>query len=376
MSRGVAKITKINNRRARTGLSAALSTILLLIIILSLGAPFVLTENETNASLQMDNATLQDDEAVNDSFKNNISSENLTGNDTATSASSVVSKLNNTNNITAETSSNTSENNSYSDNTINTTMRGNETDNDTMPGVDEYGEYYELGGENATNESSTTFNESAENDSLPVSGDVITDVDNVSNTSSYYVKLDNSTGSENILVTVNATEQEDVIPDAPVIFTQRITISNTGTHEIDKAINLEEHPEVDSRLLDEAVSLRITSNNTLVSEQAMFPITLDAEESKRVLVSYKLPSVNVNINCSQQRIADLLPEDATITKTEINTSKVLTKKCTVEIAHSGNISYEDVMIPLERFDADNLNTVVDSSTQEELAIVDGTINMD
>ncbi|MGM5480824.1 MAG: hypothetical protein ACQESE_00270 [Nanobdellota archaeon] len=381
------KQARAKNRAGKTALSATMTMVMLLVIVLSLAAPFALTQNETNSSQvvveelgEEENTTEVTDSDLNESTNNENGTADVdVANETSNETDTETTDDNQTVNDSQKNETILFGQDSEFSNSTNITNESVVDDNDTSltPGSNEYGQYYELGSDNqmAENESITT--DTDENDSIKlVSGEVITDTDITTNSSSYYIELDETAEPLELNVSVDGTEQGDVQIDVPVKFTQELSVTNVAPSEVELTINLWKLRGVDDALLNDMNSLEITSNGTLISEQSLFPLRLEANESKNLMITYTLPEVTMTMECTEKTIEDVLPEDATITEAELNISSVLTKECSVQVAHDGSAVYEDVTIPLDQVDVKDLITVIDASTGDELPIINGTIMMD
>jgi len=253
-------------------------------------------------------------------------------------------------------------------------------------GVDEFGQYAELNeSDNLTFfldknfdeniEEQNISNESEYSDVPQLSGELLTIEDNQTNQTNFYFEMvDKPNDTQEVSVQLSEIEQGTIFLDLPVNMYQTVTITNTGDEKSTFTINLWDYPEqLPYKYLSESKSIKIYSDDELVSEQPIILTELEPAESKEFTIIYEFEPVHKELNCDTKRISDLLPIDAEIIESDIDVNTVLSKECNVRIYHDGPVHYFDVDVYLDDKDSDNIKSIYYVEGEQYLEVTNNSI---
>ena len=187
----------------------------------------------------------------------------------------------------------------------------------------------------------------------------------------FYVELgaENETiGNENLSVVFMAPEQEPVMVDVAITIMQELVITNELNETLNSTINLWNYAgEVEEELLRQYESFRVFANDTELSEEPLFFLSLGPGEQKSLDLIYTYPAITQTVTCEETSLVDLLPPGATITETDLPLDTELSTTCTVDLEMARpEILFTPITVSLE--DYPQLEGLIGLAGEQEVTV--------
>ena len=194
-----------------------------------------------------------------------------------------------------------------------------------------------------------------------VVGEIVNVLDNDTNTSGFYVRLDDPAPVPELIVEFGDIVQERVRARQPVILTQQLTITNEGGAD-QYIINLWEYAtELEELHLTKVEEITISLAGEVVSNQQIFSVDLATDETVELLITYVHKPVVATEDCTDVYLFELLPSGAIFEERDLPLSTLLGTKCTVHATSDAAFTYVDVEIPLSNIIVSDEQTIQSSS---------------
>lgn len=213
-----------------------------------------------------------------------------------------------------------------------------------------------------------------ERQQIPLRGSIITpESDLFPGGDGYYVLLgDEEEAEQPLQIDFHAPFQAPIVVGELITITQNITINNTLNETWNESVNLWDYAgQIEERLLTEFLTFSVQYGADILSEQAYFPLTLEVGELKTLALTYTYPAIQQTVECSENHLFDLVPQDAQIKYTDLPVDTLLSKTCTVQLNYArSDILFQPITVTLEDYPQLEGLSGYSSTTGKEIEVTD------
>lgn len=238
----------------------------------------------------------------------------------------------------------------------------------------DFGMYYEVGAKKGKDIGLT---DPVSNTPIPLAGDVYVQTDQTSNMTNYYVLLGDTPDSlARVKKQFSSIKQDPIVFGVPVTLRQSLKVTNQENFSSNYTINLGDYPDdVPAEYLKESSSVAIFLNGELISEVPFFEISLNASQTKSVVIVYTFSPITKELHCEEQSIKDILPSDATIIQSDLSLSTIVAKKCSIRLNYENMVKDVSIGLSLNGIDHGQLESVYSVQDGAYLPIEDNAVRI-
>ncbi|MFH1590897.1 MAG: hypothetical protein ABIC95_03130 [archaeon] len=212
---------------------------------------------------------------------------------------------------------------------------------------------------------------------LPV-GDIVAIEDALTGQTDLYVELKDHVdiGGDTYQVSFSPREQGAIVLDVPVQWSQVVTVTNLLDASQVVSLNLMNYQDdIGAEFLGDVTEYEVFLNGEVVSDTVVVVLELVSLQSVDLVVNFRTPPVVLEKNCVVERVKDLIPSDATLVSSELDLNTALGELCVLRLHHDTATHYHDVVVGLDEFDVDSIESVYYVEGQQYLPFADGTIQV-